>query len=136
MEIGSWEPRPTVYVPLAQLPDEVANLTFTITPLIWMVRTAVEPQTLLAPAQQRLEQTAGGLPVSGVRTLRATVADSLAAADLSLLIASTFAALAVVPAATGVYGLPACLAQQRVRGMGIRLALGADSRRVRKPHHR
>ena len=125
------EPRPTVYVPLAQLPDEVTRLTFTITPLTWMVRTAVEPQALIGPAQQRLQQAAGGVPVSGVRTLRATIADSLADADLSLLMALTFAALAVVLATTGVYGLMAFLAQQRVREMGIRLALGADARRVR-----
>ena len=125
------EPRPTIYVPLAQLPDEVTSLTFRITPLIWMVRTVVEPQALIGPAQQRLQQAAGGVPVSGVRTLRATIADSLADADLSLLIALTFAAVAVVLAATGVYGLMAFLVQQRVREMGIRLALGADARRVR-----
>ena len=118
-------------VPLAQLPDEVTRLTFTITPLTWMVRTAVEPQALIGPAQQSLQQAAGGVPVSGARTLRATIADSLADADLSLLIALTFAALAVVLATTGVYGLMAFLAQQRVREMGIRLALGADARRVR-----
>lgn len=64
----------------------------------------VEPQALIGPAQQKLEQAAGGVPVSGVRPIRAALADSLADADLSLLIASTFAAVAVVLAATGVYG--------------------------------
>ena len=108
------EPRPTVYVPLAQLPDEVTSLTFRIAPLIWLVRTVVEPQALIGSAQQRLEQAARDVSVTGVRTLRATIADSLADADLSLLIALTFAALAVVLAATGVYGLMAYLVQQRV----------------------
>lgn len=60
------EPRPTLYVPLAQLPDEVTRLTFRITPLIWMVRTAVEPQVVLGPAAQRLQQVAGDFP-SAVR---------------------------------------------------------------------
>lgn len=68
--------------------DEVTSLTLRITPLIWIVRTAVEPQVLLGPAAQRLQQVAG-LPVSGVRTLRATVADSLSDADFSLLLALT-----------------------------------------------
>ena len=125
------EPRPTVYVPLAQIADELTGLTFAVTPLVWMIRTEVEPQALSGPAEQRLQQVAGGLPVSDARVLRATVSESLAAADFSVFISLTFGAFAVVMAATGVFGLMAYLVQQRVREMGIRLALGADPRRVR-----
>ncbi len=125
------EPRPTVYVPLAQLADELSGLTFAVTPLVWMVRTTVEPQALSGPAQQRLTRVAGGLPVSEALVLRTTVSESLAAADFSVFISLTFGALAVVLATTGVYGLMAYLVQQRVRELGIRLALGAEPRRVR-----
>ena len=125
------QPCPTVYVPLAQLADELTGLTFAVTPLVWMVRTAVEPQALSGPAQQRLTRAAGGLPVSDVLVLRTTVSESLAAADFSVFISLTFGALAVVLAATGVYGLMAYLVQQRVSELGIRLALGAEPRRVR-----
>ena len=97
------EPRPTVYVPLAQLADELARQVFAVTPLVWVVRAAVEPQALSGAAQHRLRQVAGGLPVSDARVLRDTVSESLAAADFSVLISLTFGALAVVLAATGVY---------------------------------
>ena len=70
------EPRPTVYVPLAQIADEMTGLTFAVTPLVWVVRTEVEPQVLSGPAEQRLQQVAGGLPVSDARVLRATVLES------------------------------------------------------------
>lgn len=48
-------------MPRAQLPDEVTRLTLRITPLIWIVRTAVEPQVLLGPAAQRLQLTAAAV---------------------------------------------------------------------------
>ena len=119
------EPCPTVYVPLAQIADELTGLTFAVTPLVWVVRTKVEPQALSGPSEQRLQQVAGGLPVSDARVLGATVSESLAAADFSVFISLTFGAFAVVLAATGVFGLMAYLVQQRVREMGLRLALGA-----------
>ena len=120
-----------MYVPLAQLADELARQVFAVAPLVWVVRAAVEPQAVSGPAQRRLRQVAGGLPINDARVLRNTVSESLAAADFSVLISLTFGALAVVLAATGVYGLMAYLVQQRVREMAIRLALGADPRRVR-----
>jgi putative ABC transport system permease protein len=125
------DPGPIMYVPWAQLPDaHSANLT-DILPLGWVVRTRGEPYALSNAIQKELREASGGLPVARVRTMDEVIGQSTARSDFNLSLLTAFAVSALVLAAIGVYGLMAYSVQQRTQEIGIRLALGADSHRVR-----
>jgi len=68
--------------------------------------------------------------VFSVKTIDRVIADSLADFMLFLLLIASFAALALVLASTGTYGVIAYIATARTRELAIRVALGADRARV------
>ena len=78
-----------------------------------------------------LRQASGGLPVARVRTMDEILVQSTARSDFNMLLLTVFAGSALLLAAIGIYGLMAYSVQQRTQEIGIRLALGADSHRVR-----
>jgi predicted permease len=122
--------RPAMYVPIAQLPDGINALNLRLLPVAWIVRTRVDPYLAAASIERRLREGTA-LPVARVRSMQEVVAQSTARAQLNLVLMGAFGGAALLLASIGIYGLMAYSVQQRTHEIGIRLALGADSRKVR-----
>jgi predicted permease len=123
-------PRPAMYVPVAQVPDGVTALNVRLLPLTWIVRTRGEPYAAQAAIDAELRRVSGGLPVARVRSMDDTLSETTARSRFATWLMTAFGVVAMLLSAIGVYGLLAYSVQQRVPEIGIRLALGADPRRV------
>ena len=123
-------PRPVLYVPQAQLPDAANALFGRLSPMAWVVRTRTESLGLLPAIRERLRQATGG-PVSEGRSMNNIVSVSMRRQRFNMLLMTIFGCSALLLAAIGIYGLMAYTVEQRTQEIGIRMALGADSRRVR-----
>jgi putative ABC transport system permease protein len=124
------EPRPTAYVPQAQLPDALNAWLVRQTPMVWAVRTRMEPHSLVPAIQEQLRQ-ATGLSVTEVQSMDMVVSSSIGRQRFNMLLMAVFGSAALLLAAIGIYGLMAYTVEQRTREIGIRLALGAEASQVR-----
>jgi putative ABC transport system permease protein len=123
-------PIPEVFFPM--LPIEGAPLWSPPMGMVLVARQAVggDP-TALAPAiREIVRRMDGAVPVQNVRAMNDVVAESMARTSFTLILLGLAGAVALIIGLVGLYGVVSYLVEERRREIGIRMALGADRRRV------
>jgi putative ABC transport system permease protein len=116
-----YAPDPCVFLPVSQEPHFLVSLT---------IRTSVDPILLAGSVEEQVRAVDPDQGVSEIKTMDDVISESVASPRLQSILLGTFSFIAMALAAVGIYGIVSFSVVERMREIGVRMAIGAAPRTV------